>query len=393
MSFHKAFFATTSLCTGLLLATLAAPAWAQTTTPPDQSNPPASTTTPPPKAKPAPPPEEGTQVNELVVTGSRIKTTTYTSTAPLSVITGEQAELIGAVDTSQILQLSTVAANAVQINNFFTGFITTGGPGANTLSLRGLGAQRTLFLINGQRLGPAGVGGTVGPFDLNVLPSSLIDHIDILKDGASSIYGSDAVAGVVNVITKTNQDGVDVHAYGNPSQDGGGNEYQIDGSFGKTFDKGYITAGFDYYRQDALLVGSRPYLDCAQDRHDTSTGAPADLIDPATGAAKCQNISIANSVIDAGVIFQEYIPNAQAVAGGGGLGGADEWDLNGFQAVGVQLCGTTPVPCLEAPPGTPINVAATRANAAILPTTSPLLNKATAISPGQPLHLLLLRRL
>ena len=130
-----------------------------------------------------------------MVTGSRIKTTTYSSPAPLSVITGEQAELIGAVDTSQILQLSTVAANAVQINNFFTGFVTTGGPGANTLSLRGLGVDRTLFLLNGQRLGPAGVGGTVGPFDLNVLPASIIDHIDILKDGASSIYGSDAVAG------------------------------------------------------------------------------------------------------------------------------------------------------------------------------------------------------
>ena len=100
---------------------------------------------------------------------------------PLTVITADQAQLTGAVDTSQILQLSAVAANAVQINNFFTGFITTGGPGVNTLSLRGLGAQRTLFLLNGERLGPAGVGGTVGPFDLNVIPASMIDHIDILS--------------------------------------------------------------------------------------------------------------------------------------------------------------------------------------------------------------------
>src|SRR5580693_5741449 len=155
MKVRTAFFATTSLCTGLLLATLAAPAVAA-----DQSTPPAQ---PAPAAQPgpgAPPPatttsNPNTNVGELVVTGSRIKTTTYTSPAPLSVITGEQAELIGAVDTSQILQLSTVAANAVQINNFFTGFVTTGGPGANTLSLRGLGVDRTLFLLNGQRLGPA----------------------------------------------------------------------------------------------------------------------------------------------------------------------------------------------------------------------------------------------
>jgi len=316
-----------------------------------------------------------------VVTGSRIKTTTYSSPAPLSVITGEQAELIGAVDTSQILQLSTVAANAVQINNFFTGFVTTGGPGANTLSLRGLGVDRTLFLLNGQRLGPAGVGGTVGPFDLNVLPASIIDHIDILKDGASSIYGSDAVAGVVNVVTKTNQDGVDLHAYGNPSQDGGGNTYQIDGSFGKTFDKGYFSAAFDYYRQDQLKIGDRSYLDCAQDRvHDVTTGAPADLIDPATGQSKCENFNPSNGIVDLGLPgFQEFISNPAAVAGGGLAG----FDVNGFSAVGLPICdfGGAQVYCGNAPPGSPIDRAATRASAALEPSDSPVLRNATAISP------------
>jgi iron complex outermembrane receptor protein len=315
-------------------------------------------------------------VGELVVTGSRIKTTTYNSPDPLTVITAEQAQLTGNVDTSQILQLSTVAANAVQINNFFTGFVTTGGPGANTLSLRGLGAQRTLFLINGERLGPAGVGGTVGPFDINVLPESMIDHIDILKDGASSIYGSDAVAGVVNIITKTNQDGGDLHAYFNPSQHGGGNEYELNGSWGKTFDKGYIQVGFDYFRQDALYVGQRSYLNCAVDRVVDSTGASADLIDPATGKPKCENISIANSVVDVGFgVFQEYIPNPTAVVNGGPAG----FDLNGFQAVGLQLCGNPATSCFFT--GAPTNVAATRANAALLPTTNPIINQATAISP------------
>jgi iron complex outermembrane recepter protein len=383
MTIRRSYFATTALGAGVLLAALAGPASATDQATPAKTCAPNDTscqtdqtqtgqsTTPPPAA-------ESTEVNEVVVTGSRIKTTTFSSPAPLTVITAEQAELTGQVDTSQILQLSTVAANAVQINNFFSGFVTTGGPGANTLSLRGLGSQRTLFLINGERVGPAGVGGTVGPFDLNVIPESMIDHIDILKDGASSIYGSDAVAGVVNLVTKTNEDGIDLHAHFEPSQDGGGDVYQLNGSWGKTFDKGYITAGFDYYRQNALLVGQRSYLDCAQDQVTFANGAPADLIDPATGQSKCQNISIANSVVDAGVIFQEYISNPQAVAGGN-----SGFDLNGWQAVGVQYCGgtnaTNGTPCLLS--GGPINVAQTRNSAAILPTTSPLTNLGTAISP------------
>src|SRR5579872_7596290 len=115
MKVRRAFFATTSLCTGLLLAALAAPAWAADQATPSPPVPePATTATPPASA-------QSTNVGELVVTGSRIKTTTYNSPDPLSVITSEQAALTGDVDTTQILQLSPVAANAVQINNFFTG--------------------------------------------------------------------------------------------------------------------------------------------------------------------------------------------------------------------------------------------------------------------------------
>src|SRR3546814_17826103 len=79
-------------------------------------------------------------------------------------------------------------------------FVTNGGSGAQTISLRGLGAERTLVLLNGRRAGPAGTRGAVSAFDLNVLPQQIMQRVDILKDGASSIYGSDAVAGVVNLI-------------------------------------------------------------------------------------------------------------------------------------------------------------------------------------------------
>ncbi|HUO11251.1 MAG TPA: hypothetical protein VMU37_00700, partial [Caulobacteraceae bacterium] len=124
MMLRKSFLATTALGAGVLIAALAAPAFAadQTPTPPtDQPQSGAPPTTPPTSSGATSTAPTSTQVNEIVVTGSRIKTTTYTSPAPMTVITAEQAQLQGAVDTSQILQLSTVAANAVQINNYFTG--------------------------------------------------------------------------------------------------------------------------------------------------------------------------------------------------------------------------------------------------------------------------------
>jgi len=145
MKAYKAFFATTALCSGLMLAAVASPAVAQGTGAngqPAQSSQPGQ-----PGAAPA---TQATQQQaqgktaaantsgELVVTGSHIKTTTFNSPDPLTTITAEQAQLTGNVDTTQILQLSPVEANAVQINNFFTGFITTGGPGVNSLSLRAL---------------------------------------------------------------------------------------------------------------------------------------------------------------------------------------------------------------------------------------------------------------
>jgi len=311
-----------SLLSAALAVVLAAPALAQSQTPPSPA--------PPTSAAPTPAPKAGA---DIVVTGSRIKQTTYNSPSPITVITAEDAALTGDVDTTHILQLSPVANNSVQTNNSFTGFVVTGGPGVNTLSLRGIGAQRTLILIDGQRMGPAGVGGTVGPVDLNTIPASIVDHIDIENDGASSIYGSDAIAGVVNIITKKNLDGVTAHLFADPSQHGGGNTYQLNGAFGKTFDRGYASLAFDMYEQDPLLYKQRPYLSCARDlATNPTTGASADIIDPATGKPKCFNLFLSPGLEDL-ADGNYYASNPSAVAGGGPTGA----DLQGFQAVGLVL--------------------------------------------------------
>jgi len=166
------------------------------------------------------------EVEALVVTGSRIKRNEYTSASPIQVITSEQSTLQGLADTGDILQKSSAASGSFQSNNLLTGYVITGGENISSISLRGLGANRTLVLLNGRRLAPAGQGGTVGPVDLNVLPSSIIDRTEILKDGASSIYGSDAVAGVVNIMTKKDFDGVELNVYGSVPARGEGETYR-----------------------------------------------------------------------------------------------------------------------------------------------------------------------
>jgi iron complex outermembrane receptor protein len=338
-----------SLLAGAFIAAtmIAAPGsgWAQTS---------SDATSPPPPAG-----SNSTEVAGVVITGSRVKPTPYNSPSPITVISAEEAGLTGTIDTSQMLQQSAAANGYYQINNAYTGFNVTGGDGTNTLNLRGLGSNRTLILIDGQRMGPAGVGGTVQAVDLNTIPLTMVDHVEELLDGASSIYGSDAVAGVVNIITKKNIDGGDIRITGNPSEEGGANEYDVNGSWGKTFDRGYFNASFDFYQQGALRNGQRSYLSCARDLATYPGGGSADVIDPATGSAKCWNLEGPDVIDYSTFTFYGSAP--------GTVGGTGPYGLNlpGFQAVGV------------AQP----SVADTRASYALFPYAPSQYERGTALSP------------
>jgi iron complex outermembrane receptor protein len=339
---------------GLAIAAIPGLALAQATETP-ATEPAAAAAAAPAAAAPA------DDTEELVVTGSRIRRTEFTSTSPIQVITSEQSTLEGLVDTAKIIQGSSVAGNDTQINNFFTGFVVNGGPGVNTVSLRGLGTQRTLLLLNGRRAGPAGTRGSVGAFDLNTLPSSIIDRVEVLKDGASSVYGSDAVAGVINIITSKKLDGGEAGVYANLTADGGGEEYRANVAQGWTFEKGYLNLAADYYRQEALTFGDRDYFSCPQDYvFNPATGFRLDIIDPVTGTYKCQNTL--SGRVDNQSTGRNYVYDATAVAGGG-IGNTD---LNGLKRVGATFAGN------------PTN---TRASAALSPTNDPRLKSRHAISP------------
>ena len=139
---------------------------------------------------------------KIVITGSRIRSGGFDEARPVDIIVADSAINQGLSDIGALLRNSTVASGSAQVTAASsTAFVQNGGEGTETLSLRGLGANRTLTLLNGRRAGPAGTRGGVSSFDFNVLPLSIVERVEILKDGASSVYGSDAVAGVINVIS------------------------------------------------------------------------------------------------------------------------------------------------------------------------------------------------
>lgn len=188
--------------------------------------------------------------DRIVVTGSRIRRDAFSADSPIEVFDADAAALQGSLDIADFLQSSTVAAGSPQVTAATSAqFVQNGGLGAETLSLRGLGANRTLVLLNGRRAGPAGVRGGVSAFDLNVIPLSAIQRVEVLKDGASSVYGSDAVAGVVNIITN-NEDGGTFDAFASVPEAGAGLEFRINGSYGDSFERGRFRVTADYYRQE-----------------------------------------------------------------------------------------------------------------------------------------------
>jgi iron complex outermembrane receptor protein len=279
MSIRSRLRDSSALAGGVVAALLiAAPAFAQEGQPTPQNDPDAE--------------ERATTLGDVIVTGSRIPQNEFTSSSPIQVLTSERAEQRGLSDTAQLLQSSTMAAGSPQVNSAISSaFVTDGGPGSSTISLRGLGANRTLVLLNGRRAGPAGTRGGVSAFDLNVIPQSAINRIDVLKDGASSIYGSDAVAGVVNLITERARDGGEMAAFASLPFERGGEQYNVSGSFGKTFGRGYINFSGDYYRQEELTAGDRDYLNCRQQYvFEPGTRNRADRIDPRTGQPTCNDL-------------------------------------------------------------------------------------------------------
>ena len=195
---------------------------------------------------------------QVVVTGSRIKRSTYTSITPLQIIHAEVKREAGLIDAAEILQESSTSAGQ-QIDLSFSGLVLDDGPGTSTANLRGLGASRTLVLLNGRRLAPTGVEGVPASPNLNIVPGLLVQQYDQLLDGASSIYGSDAVAGVINAILRKDFNGLTVEVAPSYPQHGGGEVQRLGLSWGRNWDRGFIGMGAQYYDSEPVTLADRPW--------------------------------------------------------------------------------------------------------------------------------------
>lgn len=205
---------------------------------------------------------EAEEVQEVTVTGSRIRRDEYSAVEPITVVTKEEITQSGFASAADALQSAEVTAGSGQINNYYSGFVVDGGTGANTLGLRNLGPARTLILLNGRRLSPAGTRGAVLSADLNVLPTAIIERIEILKAGASSVYGSDAIAGVVNIITDEKTRGLTLDAQVNVPEIGAGVDRRISATFGFGTDRLNIIGSLEYRERDGIRLNDVDFTKC-----------------------------------------------------------------------------------------------------------------------------------
>jgi len=195
------------------------------------------------------------------VTGSNIKRVEGEGALPVTIITREQIQKTGATTVPELLQ--TVSALSSVNNVSLASAVGAATFSAQTASLRGLGGQFTLVLLNGHRLEgfPGEIQG-VGGVNLASIPFDAIERVEILKDGASAIYGSDAIAGVINFITRSDYTGAEVTGYGAFPTRGGGNRYEASGSFGfgdLAKDRYNVFASLSYQEQRPLEQRKRNF--------------------------------------------------------------------------------------------------------------------------------------
>ncbi|MDH5255166.1 MAG: TonB-dependent receptor plug domain-containing protein, partial [Gammaproteobacteria bacterium] len=177
---------------------------------------------------------------EIIVTGSRISRIEGETASPVQILTQENIKESGAVTLGELLQKIPSVGGAARnpaVNN-------GGGEGASNIELRGLGAERTLVLLNGRRYGA--LGRDTSAVDVNSIPVGMIERVEVLKQGAGAIYGSDAIGGVVNFITKTEADGAELSVDYGKSSESDGERKGVSVSWGAQNETSSLLLGFNY---------------------------------------------------------------------------------------------------------------------------------------------------
>ena len=192
-----------------------------------------------------------TELDRIQVTGSRIRQVDIETAQPVVTISREEIQAGGFNTVADILQnLPSAGSPTFSRTAPLTANQEAGG---QYIDLRNLGPQRTLVLVNGKRLGISPDGFQ----DVSTIPTAMVERIDVLKDGASSIYGSDAMAGVINIITRRNFEGAEANAYIGQYGEGDGQKQTYDFVIGMTGDRGSVTIGAEYHKEDDVWARNR----------------------------------------------------------------------------------------------------------------------------------------
>ncbi len=191
--------------------------------------------------------DDAEELETITVVGSRIKRTDIETSQPVFVLEREDLQRTGLTSIGDILQdLSNVGPT---LNTTFN----NGGNGSTQVDLRNLGPNRTLVLVNGRRW-VSSLGGAV---DLNTIPTSAIERVEVLKDGASAIYGSDAISGVINITMRDTYDGAESTAFYGENQEGDGRVEQYDFTIGSSTDRASVLLNASYTKQEPIFAGDR----------------------------------------------------------------------------------------------------------------------------------------
>lgn len=199
--------------------------------------------------------ESNVAVERIAVTGSRIQRQDMETASPVTVIDAATIKAEGFTSVDQMLQVQTSMAGAA------VGSTTNNGAdGVAQVDLRGMGSQRTLVLLNGRRMVNSGSGAD-SAVDLNSIPVAMIARVEILKDGASAVYGSDAIAGVVNIITKKDFEGFQIDVTGGMTDKSDGENGEISALYGFNTEKGNYTIGAAYSERRGVIQSDRDFTD------------------------------------------------------------------------------------------------------------------------------------
>lgn len=274
--------------------------------------------------KPAPAPQR------VEITGSSIKRIASEGALPIEIITRKQLEASGIVTAEQFIANLNINGNGsdnLASNADVTSGAQRGNNGASSANLRGQGADNTLVLLNGRRIATHGMKGSA--VDLNSIPMAAVERIEVLKDGASAIYGTDAIGGVINFILRKNYNGLEAQAFTDISQQGGGNIKRVSvvGGFGDLEQDNYnVLLTATHSENDALRGDQRDFVNTFQPNRGLSVdtrGTPNATVFATSLANTILSNKSNNGPVFPGTTQVMNAINVLALPGGAGCGVID----------------------------------------------------------------------